>query len=277
MAYRVALRGFAELDRLALASLLRDADRRAPGYQLVQLPANADVVLADGDSAQVVAEVVRESRAKSTLFLSERPPSAAVWHTGRSPSRVQLLRALDELVAHLDRAPAVATWRVDDAHLQAQAVERGAARRARLATATVANGAPPMPNDVLVLDADGTARDRLCGLLEGFGFCAYPAVSLSQAIWLLQTQQFAAAFVDLLRDEVDAGAVVELGELLRRGPRHPDWPEAALYIVSREALPACHAALAGRDSLLVKPLSRGDVARALEGRGIPLPADARRG
>jgi CheY-like chemotaxis protein len=55
-------------------------------------------------------------------------------------------------------------------------------------------------------------------------------------------------------------------------------PTPAVLIVTAELQPAdrVRAALAGINSPLIKPVTRGDVARALEASDVLLPADARR-
>jgi hypothetical protein len=95
MLYRVALQGFAEPDRSSLASFLRETSDRQPAYHLVHLSSDADLILADGDSAQVIANVVEESRISTTLFLSEQRPLEAACHVARPTNPAQLLRALD--------------------------------------------------------------------------------------------------------------------------------------------------------------------------------------
>jgi DNA-binding response OmpR family regulator len=61
-------------------------------------------------------------------------------------------------------------------------------------------------------------------------------------------------------------------------PRLVGHAAPAVLIVTKELQPAdrVRAALAGIDSPLIKPVTRGDVARALEACYVTLPADARR-
>jgi CheY-like chemotaxis protein len=279
MLYRVALQGFAEPDRSSLASFLRETSDRQPAYHLVHLSSDADLILADGDSAQVIANVVEESRISTTLFLSEQRPLEAACHVARPTNPAQLLRALDELAARLEHTPESPAAPIDDARARAKAAARRAARRARLAASAAVPDSSEVPPDILVFDVDGNARDHLCRLLEYFGFCAYPASNVSQAIWLMETRRFGAAFVDIALDGSDGGTGIELCRRLKSAARQ--WPgePSALFIVAGNPQPVDHvlAALAGSDAFLIKPLGRGDVARALEVRGIPMPADERRG
>ena len=275
MLFRVALHGFAESDLRALASFLREAGGREPGYRLVHGFADADVILADGNSAQVIANVVSGARIATTLFLSRHRPTEAAWHVARPTNPVQLLLGLDELVASLDPdALAIASPGVNDPHARAKA----AARRARLAASADAADSSSIPPDVLVLDGNDRARDHLCALLEHFGFCAYPARNSPQALWLLETRPFRVAFLDIALDGSDQGVGIELCQRVKNRPPSLPGPSSALFIVSGNAQPADRvlAALAGSDAFLLKPLGRGEVARALEACGVAMPSDERR-
>ena len=61
--------------------------------------------------------------------------------------------------------------------------------------------------------------------------------------------------------------------------RRMAWFLLAVLLVTAQLNPAdrVRATLAGIKAPLTKPVSRGDVARALESCGVTLPADARRG
>lgn len=273
MLYRVALQGFADDERRSLASLLRESDHREPGYLLVHQFADADVIMADGDSPQVVADVIDEARLATTLFIGGQQAPAAALHVARPTHPAQVLRGLDQLVARLDSDLASRPAELgSEAHARARAAARRAARRARLAA--VAAPAPSLaPPDVLVLDANDVEREMLCALLEQFGFCAYPARNPTQALWLIETRPFRAAFLDIALDE---GVGIELCQRITAGSHA--MRAAALYIVSSHVNPTerVRAALAGSHAFLVKPLRRGDVAQAIEASGLALPADARR-
>ena len=275
MSFRVALHGFAETDLRALASFLRELGDRLPGYRLAPDFADADLILADGDSVNVVSSIVGEARIATTLFLSTQRPPEAAWHVARPTNPVQLLIGLDELAASVNAdAQAIARVGVSDRHARAKA----AARRARLAASANATDAFAFPPDVLVLDQHDHARDHLCAILEHFGFCTYPARNSAQALWLLETRPFRAAFLDIALDGSDEGVGVELCRRVKNRPPAPPGPAPALFIVSGNAQPADRvlARLAGCDAFMLKPLGRGDVARALEACTVAMPSDDRR-
>ena len=156
----------------------------------------------------------------------------------------------------------------------AKAAARAAARRARLASARVANGQAEPLRDVLVLDADRSANLRLCELLERFGFEPHPVYAIADAEAQLVRRPYAAVFLDIALD----GLGGDLLRQIRSLPPAGDHPGPAVFMVAATADPAeqVRAALAGVAAPLVKPLSRGAVARALESVGVVLPADARR-
>lgn len=281
MLYRVALLGFAEADRRSLASFLREASHREPGYSLAQSLAEADLILADGDSPQTVADIDSECRSATTLFLAENRPIQSKSHVPRPTDPARLLRGLDELVARLKpEARSVVAAEGPGAHADVKAAARRAARQARLAATAAAAAAMSchIPPDVLVLDADDSARDRLCALLEHFGFCAYPARNVSQAMWLLETRPFRATFFDIDLDDSADGEGIEVCQRVKDGSRLTIWPSSALFIMSAHDHPVdrVRAALAGSDAFLLKPLGRGDIARSLEACGVLMPSDDRR-
>lgn len=170
------------------------------------------------------------------------------------------------------RAPPLA--HATDASLTAKALAKQAARRARL-TQDAVDAAAPVPRDVLVLEEDDGARRRLCELLGGFGFEVHAVETLDQADALLKTRPFAAAFLDLVLEGAEEGAGLELCYRIKQGG--PGGPTAVVVLAAQER-PAdrVRAALARSDVYLPGPISRGDVARALESCGVRLPADARR-
>jgi CheY-like chemotaxis protein len=158
--------------------------------------------------------------------------------------------------------------------LTAKAMARQAARRARM-TQGSADGQTPLPRDVLVLEEDATARRQLCELLGGFGFEVHAAETLDQADRLLRTRPFAAAFLDLVLEGAEEGAGLELCYRIKQADASGS---TAVVVLAAQERPAdrVRAALARSDVYLPRPISRGDVARALESCGVRLPADARR-
>ena len=160
----------------------------------------------------------------------------------------------------------------------AKAAARAAARRARLAHVHTDPGQLEQMRDVLVLDADEAASAQLGELLERFGFRVHAVRSVAHAADVLARRPLVAAFLDVALDGADGGNGVALLKTIQELPQLVGHPSPAVLIVSAQLDPAdrVRAALAGIQVPLVKPVSRGDVARALEACDVVLPADARR-
>ncbi|MEP6873326.1 MAG: response regulator [Burkholderiales bacterium] len=164
------------------------------------------------------------------------------------------------------------------AHDSAKARARTAARRARLTHSHTDPGALEQLRDVLVFDADPDAAHHLRGLLELFGFRVHLASDVTQAADVLSRRALVAAFLDIALTSADHGDGLALIQTIHELPRSVGHPTPAVLIVTAELKPAARvrAALAGISSPLIKPVTRGDVARALEACDVLLPADARR-
>ena len=160
----------------------------------------------------------------------------------------------------------------------AKAAARAAARRARLQHVHTDPGQLEQLRDVLVLDADDVASAHLGKLLELFGFRVHVARDIAQAADVLSRGPLVAAFLDIALDGADQGDGLILLQTIHDLPRLVGHPTPAVLIVTAELQPAdrVRAALAGINSPLIKPVTRGDVARALEASDVLLPADARR-
>jgi CheY-like chemotaxis protein len=159
-----------------------------------------------------------------------------------------------------------------------KAAARAAARRARLSHLHTDPGQLELLRDVLVLDADADASGHLRELLELFGFRVHVANNIAQAADVLSRYALVAAFLDIALDNKDHGDGMTFLQTIHDLPRLVGHPSPAVLIVTSELQPASRvrAALAGITSPLIKPVTRGDVARALEACDVALPADARR-
>jgi CheY-like chemotaxis protein len=188
------------------------------------------------------------------------------------------IAASPEPVAPAPAAPPPADAPTDPELSAAKKAARAAARRARLASSKARPGAQEPLRDVMVVDADEAAGGELCKLLERFGFSPQWLRSIPKAAEHLAAKPFAAYFLDIPLDGADRGEGLSLLQRIQELPALEGHPAPAVLIVSAQLNPAdrVRAALAGIKVPLVKPVSRGDVARALEGCGVSLPSDARR-
>ena len=153
---------------------------------------------------------------------------------------------------------------------------RAAVRRNRIAAELPA--APPGPPDVLVLDANDTTRAELCQVLQGFGFRAFPARGPAEARTLLAARGFVAVFLDIVFDGTASDVSADLCQRARQPGLHVLGHSCALIVIDSGTRPVdrVRASLAGADQVLIRPASRGAVARALDACSMPLPNDPRR-
>ena len=313
MRYRIALCGFGEFEYRAMHfSFQHPASARAIGYDVVDALADADFSVVDADSKPAVKGVVLSGRVPHAVFVGAVAPEGARLHVPRPIDPTRILRLLDELATLFPRIrtsgpsvrlepppgehplptlddvvaepgaaiPPAAAVPAPAAHHDspAKTAARAAARRARLASKPADPAAAEPLRDVMVLDGDEAAAAPLCTVLERFGFNAYAVRSIAQAGELLAKRQFAAFFLDIALDDAGHGESLALLERIRELPVPEGHPAPAVLMVAAQLHPSdrVRAALAGLPAPLMKPLSRGDVARALEGFGVPLPSDARR-
>jgi CheY-like chemotaxis protein len=173
--------------------------------------------------------------------------------------------------------PEPAPPEMDPRHAK-KAAARAAARRARLSHVHTDPGQLEQMRDVLVLDADPKSSAQLSDLLELFGFRVHVARNILQAADILSQRPLVAAFLDIAFDGTDQEDSLTLLQTIHDLPRLVGHPAPAVLTVTAKLQPAnrVRAALAGISSPLIKPVTRGDVARALEACEVILPSDARR-
>ena len=157
-----------------------------------------------------------------------------------------------------------------------RAERRAAVRRSRIAIEAPA--APLGPPDVLVLDANDTTRAALCKVLQGFGFRAFPASGPAEARTLLAARGFVAVFLDVVFDGTASDVSADLCQRAREPGLHVPGHTCALIVIDGGTRPVdrVRASLAGADHVLVRPATRGALARALDACSLPLPNDPRR-
>ena len=295
MQVAVAILGFGEFERDALRFCVRNALASDVDYDLCESIEEADLIVADADAAGVIDRIVQAARTPHVVFVGKTDVPGAANHVPRPIDPARVLRCLDEMAADVLREHIIA-WSETaetpfdtpvempveelppegsgrahevDPRISTKAQVRRAVRRAQRAGAAAAT----LITDVLVLDSDDADLAALSALLERFGFAVHAAAEVAQASDLLAQHHYAAAVLEVAFDGSDRGAGVELCRRVKETNA-----ALALIVVSGRLDPSdqVRARLAGADVHLTKPLSRGDVARSLEGCGVGLPADARR-
>jgi CheY-like chemotaxis protein len=158
-----------------------------------------------------------------------------------------------------------------------KASRRAEVRHRRLRKTQSNDGGAPTAQAVLVIEPDDTARDQLCDLLRAFGFAVHAVADPAEASALATSRFFAAIFVDI--DAAPPGGDgIDLCKHVREVRQSSDTYASILVLVAARLQPTdrVRAALAGCDETILKPMSRGVVARMLDVRGISLPSDERR-
>jgi hypothetical protein len=192
------------------------------------------------------------------------------------PPPADLVRPADDGLVQSDPESRPVPWLGDPEAERAEqkSSRRAQVRRERQRDAAHADVAPDAPA-VLVLCAGDAASSPLCAVLQAFGF----AVSTAQQMPALPPPwPFVAVFVDLTQGAIAGHDAIDLCNDVRESSRLPGERKPALLLVAEQlsSTDRVRAGLAGCNEVIVGPLARGSVARALEARGITLPSDARR-
>lgn len=155
---------------------------------------------------------------------------------------------------------------------------RAEVRRLRLQDRTSASRPVLKATKVLVIDEDATAREQLRSLLDGLGFAVAEARDLTHAHAAAAGTRFVAAFVDIALRTDEGGDGIDFCGFVGAAGWLGDHGASALVLVATQLRPRdrVRAELAGCADAIVKPVSRGAIARVLDGRGIPIPSDQRR-
>ena len=158
---------------------------------------------------------------------------------------------------------------------EAKAAARRRSRRARLAQDGRAG--PQSLRDVLLLGPE-RADAGLAAQLEAFGFRVHPASSSGDALALISAMPFAAIFLDIApANDEDMGGLELCMEIKHQRVVLAAAAPPIFLLANRDsAAGRVRAELAGCNALLIRPVTRGDAARALEACDVAMPADERR-
>jgi len=268
--YRVALEGFSEFERDMLASFFRLAERRTPTYVYVVDSAQADLIVANADQAQLLDRIVASRRVNHTVFVGANAPSEAMAHVERPIEPTLILRELDQLVA-------LRTARIGlDLELPMPNV-RGALGAVDLLLHDIApsdehrlgesKGEPKVPpaghgggRAVLVVDDSPIARKFLAARLQHLGYAVQTAPSGEDALELAACHEFAVVFLDVGLAPGDAAGErldgLQVCQHLRQCALQHGAAMPAVVLVTGNASAAerVRGSLAGCDAYLTKPL-----------------------
>lgn len=244
---RVALQGFNAFERDALRAFFRLA--RGPAIVLVEQIADARLLVADGDRADVLSAVAGAGRCADTVFVGAHAPDGAMARLPRPVDPLLILRELDALSG--EPAPPVVM---------------PPPRRPRPAEPASLHAVQPL--DVLVVEDNEVARLHLLRLVERLGLRATPVADSAQALQRLMHQRFAFVLLDVdLDDPGGAGALVLCRRIKHEPPASvgppPKPPQVLLIGETASAADRVRGDLAGCDAYLTRPLDEAQLARAL--------------
>lgn len=246
--YQVALLGFSDFERDALASCFRLAHHRAVHYVQVQALAESDFVVADADHTVSVQRVLAAGCIDQTVFIGSQAPAGASAWMRRPIDPLHVMRELDAMAA--------------------------------LATLAAPQPGPPLPSpppllSALLVDDSELALRFLQTRLQRWGVRSACVSTSGKAIELLSRRGFDFVFLD-----VELGSASDLDGLALcqhiKRQYHParGRPAASVVMVSahHSELDRVRGTLAGCDAYLGKPLEERDLARLLRRHGLQAPA-----
>jgi CheY-like chemotaxis protein len=257
MRYTVALQGFSDFERGALASFFRLTQQRALTYEQASSPAESDFIIADADHPAGVAALREADRLHDTIFIGARAPAGAVAWLPRPIEPTRIVRELDLLLelrlASLDE-PADADW-----------VSSGPN------DLMAADGQPA--KDVLVVDDSRIALKFLQMRLQGLGYRVHLASDARQALERLSSQPFSLVFLDVTLGPEGSMDGLALCQQIKQRTAHPGGMAPAVIMVTglASSTDRVRGDLAGCDAYLTKPLMEEDFLATLR-RLDPVPA-----
>lgn len=267
------------LDRIVIQRLAASRSKPLPGGTLapaaVAQPGNPEAPAVPAPAVPVERpQPAFEIRFADLSALDKAAAPATMPPRSKASPPPELPRLVDAVEAPPARTPApVRPLTLEER----RAAKEEARRRSRAARLAQTRRDRSLVEHVLLLDGvrQDTALERL---LQAFGFRVVRATDVAGAMGVLESTPLAAAFLDIAApgdDEIDSLA---LCQLVRRGrlALAGDMPPLLLLSASGSASEGVRARLAGCDAFLTQPVSRGDVARALEACSVPLPAEPRR-
>ena len=293
---RVALLGFSNFERSALAACFRLAGVREPHYEQATDLAQADLLVADADHAASVQLVQATERLVDTVFIGAQPPEDARAWMARPIDPLHVMRELDAMVAQRagGQAPA-ASSRVAPAKPPAKSPAKPAADPpgelpaeppaeppaaappvrppAAVPTKPRARRQPPAARPLqhtLLVDDSAIATLFLQKCLEPFGLQIVTAANSGRATLLMSQQRFDLIFLDVELGNDSPMDGLALCQQIRRHPvRAGDHaPVVVMVSAHHRELDRVRGTLAGCDAYLGKPLQQAELHKLLRRHGV---------
>jgi len=262
--FRVALQGFSEFERSALASYFRLAGDRFPAYEQTGSLDEAAFVVADADDPAAVERVALAARVPDTVFIGAQAPEGALAWMMRPIDPMHVLRELDAAIAMRQAGAAGAAG---------ASRELGSAPLPTRRASDLPEPARNVPPEALVVDGDDLAARALERQLASLGLSVARANGSAKALELVERLPFRFVFIDVDLGEQSELDGLNLCQRLKRGGRAAGQPGPAVFLLtSRDlAVDRVRAALAGGDAFLNKPLDESTLRRLLAQHGARFP------
>jgi two-component system, cell cycle response regulator len=262
--FQVALEGFSAFERAAMASFFRLGDQRLTSYVQAASLAACDLVVADTELPSALAAVLEAGRASEAVFVGAHPPPEAAVCVQRPIDPVEIVRALDALVALLhpappDSGPISLLPEEDivaddlDLDLTLAAGPDAPVKRGRARGATHFSGGG---RDVLVVDDSAIARKFLKQRLEQFGYRVQQASDGDSALEMITHHPFTLVFVDMVLGPAGSLDGLQICQFAKQRPAFGATSTPGVVLVTGQSgsTHRVRATLAGCDGYLSKPL-----------------------
>jgi two-component system, cell cycle response regulator len=243
-AARVALLGFGEFERHALASYLRLAGPRESAYEQVDLIGEADFVIADADHSGAIDAILAADRVADTMFIGSLAPDGALGWAMRPIDPLQVFRELDAALAlrHADEPVAAAPVTTSPADLDTPLRRAGDVAAGPLA---------------LVVDDSEIALRSLQRQLGMLGLRSETATGSARALQMLAAQRYDVVFLDVELgpgSEIDGLALCQQIKQAQRPSGSGLAPKVVMVSAHASATDRVRGTLAGCDAYLAKPI-----------------------
>ncbi|MDE2397352.1 MAG: response regulator [Burkholderiales bacterium] len=258
--HRVALLGFSDFERGALASCFRLAAQRVPPFVQVEAAAEADFLIVDSDRAEAVRAALELGREPVSVFIGAHPPDAALAWMARPIDPLHVLRELDSMVTMRGAL--------------APRIERPTAPPPPVPKAKPEPAPAPPPALALLVDDSEIALRFLETRLQPLGMATERANSSARAIEMLAMRRFDFVFVDVeLGTASDMDGLALCQHIKRQRPARAPGRTPVVVMVSahHSELDRVRGTLAGADAYFGKPADATALEHLLLRHGVKPP------